>query len=210
MNAAARCLVPVVLPLALAVLCSCARPSTRLNEENSYYQQGEKLRQEQRYADAASAFLTCLRYSPGSYKAHLQLAVLYEDQLKDCPRAIIHYQQFIETCPTREEGQRAEEWLERVKRRYYQELAAAYGGGKAPGAVGAVGSAAGGTKPGPGTTVIPSPLMIRAPAGTAMPDPTASIRSPLMTIVCCCGSRPVPSITVAPTIAVTPGETTTG
>src|SRR5262245_52740379 len=44
--------------------------------------------------------------------------------------------------------------------------------------------------------------MRRAPAGGSTFDPTASMRSPLMTTVFFSGSAPVPSMTVAPMMAI--------
>src|SRR5437764_7383098 len=55
----------------------------------------------------------------------------------------------------------------------------------------------------PGITVRPSASMISASLGGSAPAPVAAIRSPAMTTVAFrTGSPPVPSINVAPTIAI--------
>ena len=57
----------------------------------------------------------------------------------------------------------------------------------------------------PGVTNLPVPSMTRLPLGTLTlaRGPTAAIRFPRMTIVASCtGGVPVPSITVAPTMAI--------
>jgi hypothetical protein len=55
-----------LLPL-LAAGCGGA------DEKNPFYQRGERLRKEEKYTEAAAAYEKCLRLSPESAKAHLQL-----------------------------------------------------------------------------------------------------------------------------------------
>ncbi|MDP7741677.1 MAG: LysM domain-containing protein, partial [Lentisphaeria bacterium] len=80
---------------------------------------------------AAEAFRLCLRYSPESTLAHLQLAMLYEDHLNDLPRAIVHYQEYLNAGVHDNEAAVAK-WLERAERRHWEALAERFGEIKAP------------------------------------------------------------------------------
>ena len=116
MKSYSKCL----LYLLLLCITSCfSNDRTQLNEENPFYIRGLQLQEEGEYRNAVETFLQCLRVSPGSYKAHLQLAIIFEDSLDDLPRAIVHYNTFLKSIPSDDPHLYAENWLHRAENRYY-------------------------------------------------------------------------------------------
>lgn len=85
--------------LVIVWLGGCGEPGGGLDENNRLYRRGLELREDGQFEEAARAFDACLRRSPQSYLAHLQLGVLYDDHFQDWPRAITHYQAYLKACP---------------------------------------------------------------------------------------------------------------
>ena len=110
----------------LAALAGCSGESSLVDDRNPFYVKGLRLRQENRYPEAAAAFEQCLRLSPASAKAHLQLAMLYEDRLSDPVRAIYHYRAYLTTSPNGENADMVRKWLVRAERSYLQKLMRQY------------------------------------------------------------------------------------
>ncbi|MBN2451431.1 MAG: LysM peptidoglycan-binding domain-containing protein [Lentisphaeria bacterium] len=108
--------------VALLILCSgCGRRSLS-DERNVYYVRGMRLREQERFAEAADAFRACLRLSPDSAKAHLQLALLYEGPLNDPLRCVFHYREFLESRPDDPHAPAVREWQARAERRLIEDL----------------------------------------------------------------------------------------
>ncbi len=104
------------LPLLLAGLLPLLGGCGGADEKNPFYQRGERLRKEEKYADAAEAYEKCLRLSPESAKAHLQLAMLFEDKLNDPCAAAYHYAAYLRMSPNSEDADRTKRFLERTER----------------------------------------------------------------------------------------------
>ena len=117
--------------VSLLLSWACNSDRTARNEDNAYFTQAVEFQEQQQYVAAAEAFQLCLRYSPESTLAHLQLAMLYEDHLNDLPRAIVHYQAYLNADVHDNEATVAK-WLERAERRHYEVLAERSGGIKTP------------------------------------------------------------------------------
>lgn len=113
--------------IAALMLAGCSNNRTALNEENSFFIRGMQLREEAKYDDAIQAFEQCLRHSPGSYRAHLQLAMIYEDHKQDLPRAIVHYSSYLAAETDNGQVQIAKQWRERAERKYFDVLSRWYG-----------------------------------------------------------------------------------
>lgn len=110
-----------------------------VDERNIYYIRGMKLREQKNHEEAAAAFETCLRLSPQSAQAHLQLALLYDEPLNDPLVAVYHYRRFLEMRPDDPNAEVAKEWAAKTEQKLLQRLqqAAVYaaisqGGGAAP------------------------------------------------------------------------------
>ena len=115
------CLLSVVLFL------GCTNHRRLSNEDNSFYKRGMRLQLDGQYEDAIDAFKQCLHFSPDSYKANLQLAVIYEDHKYDYPLAIVHYNSYLKKAPDTEDIEIAQQWLGRAEKKYFEELRFIYG-----------------------------------------------------------------------------------
>lgn len=104
--------------------------SKLLDGRNPYYIQGIRHRRQSEYKSAADAFKKCLRVSPQSADAHLQLGMLYEDHLHQPVSALHHYQSYMRLRPAGDNAQVAEESVERIQQRLGEEWAALYGVGR--------------------------------------------------------------------------------
>jgi len=115
----------VVGLVALAVLamglCGCSSEAL-VDERNIYYIRGMKLREQKNHEEAADAFETCLRLSPQSAQAHLQLALLYDEPLNDPLVAVYHYRRFLEMRPDDPNAETAKEWLSKAEQKLLQRL----------------------------------------------------------------------------------------
>lgn len=106
---------------ALACLCGCSSESL-VDERNIYYIRGTKLREEKKHEEAAKAFETCLRLSPQSAQAHLQLALIYDETLDDPLTAVYHYRRFLEMRPEDANAAAVKGWLQKAELKLIQRL----------------------------------------------------------------------------------------
>ena len=116
----------VSLFFCVVLFVNCSSDRHLLNEENPFYKRGIQLQLDGNYEDATMAFKQCLKYSPESYKANLQLAVIYEDHERDYPLAIVHYTIFIENATNIEDIELAQQWLSRAEKKYFEKLRFVY------------------------------------------------------------------------------------
>jgi len=95
----------------------CAVVSCRPREERAYYQRGMALLDDKDYAAAADAFQQALLNNDNALSAHLQLAMLFEQQDEQLLLAAWHYRAYLAMAPP-DDSQRGavEQWLERVER----------------------------------------------------------------------------------------------
>ncbi len=116
-----------ILFLIIVFVAGCfSNNRNALNESNSFYINAEKLKREGKFNNSVEAFFQCLRHSPGSYKAHLQLAMIFEDNLDDLSQAIVHYQHYINKSPEKNQTSVVEKWLQRAEKKYYNSLKMKY------------------------------------------------------------------------------------
>ncbi len=107
-------------------LTSCNGDRGLINEQNPYFIQGVEFRDNEQFEKAAEAFQACLRHSPRSSRAHLHLAMIYEDHLQDFPQAIVHYRAYLRLQPEALNAGIVKEWLRRAEKQYYEQLHAMY------------------------------------------------------------------------------------
>jgi nucleoid-associated protein YgaU len=105
----------------LACLWGCSRDSL-VDERNIYYIRGTKLREEKKHEEAVKAFETCLRLSPQSAQAHLQLALIYDETLDDPLVAVYHYRCFLDMRPDDANVEAVRGWLQKAEQKLLQRL----------------------------------------------------------------------------------------
>ncbi|NOY83078.1 MAG: LysM peptidoglycan-binding domain-containing protein [Kiritimatiellaeota bacterium] len=118
----------VMLPACATLLPACNRSRALVDERNPYYVRGLQLRKQDRYAEAAEALEKCLRLSPASAGADLQLATLYEDHLDDPLRAVLHYRAYLTKRPKADNAALVRQWRSRAEVNLLRELAAQHPG----------------------------------------------------------------------------------
>ncbi|MFW6414186.1 MAG: LysM peptidoglycan-binding domain-containing protein [Verrucomicrobiota bacterium] len=80
----------------IAILASCSDTKDFIANNNPYYIRAMKLREEKQFEEATASFQKCLRLTPETHEAHLQLAMLYDDHLGQPLKALYHYKMFID------------------------------------------------------------------------------------------------------------------
>lgn len=114
-----------------SLLAGCGS-SEAPNEQNRFYLRGRKHVQANEPDKAVTAFRECLRRSPGSHKAHLELGMLSEDHLHDLNGAILHYRAFLKVSVDDQKNAAVRLWLNRVERDLLRELRLIYEGPELP------------------------------------------------------------------------------
>jgi|GEM_PF-3377905 len=105
----------------IAVTGGCGRDAL-VDERNIYYVRGMKLREAKKNEEAVEAFQTCLRLSPQSAMAHLQLAMIYDQALDDPLAAAYHYRSFLEMRPDHADAEAVRGWAAKAEQRLIQRL----------------------------------------------------------------------------------------
>ncbi|MFA6566735.1 MAG: LysM peptidoglycan-binding domain-containing protein [Victivallales bacterium] len=75
-----------------------------------------------KFVESARTFEEYLKINPDSAKTHLELATLYDDNLKDSFLAIYHYRRHLELEPDSQEKKNIEAWIKGVEKEYYDQL----------------------------------------------------------------------------------------
>ena len=107
--------------------CSCSNQRNQLNENNFFYKKGIELIRQGNYEDAIKSFNRCLKQSPRSYKAYLQLALIFEDQIHDYPQALICYDKYLKLSTNFKSNDVVQKWRTRAEKKYYSVLHKVYG-----------------------------------------------------------------------------------
>ena len=110
----------------ILLLTGCSSDRKLLNEDNPFYSRGIELKLDGNIDAAKAAFQQCLKHSPESDKAYLQLAIIFEDHGKDYPQAIAQYKEYIKRSSDTENKEAAQRWLSRVEEKYYKLLHKTY------------------------------------------------------------------------------------
>jgi LysM repeat protein len=159
-----------------------------LNEANPEFRRAEAARQAGEFDAAIAAYRECLRLAPGSYQAHLQLAMIFDSQKQDLPQAITHYEAYL-AAPGAENPETVRHLLNLAKAKYLKELQTAMAPPAAP------------------ISVLPLPRskaeLQALPAPRVATVPLADAAAPPAT------ATPPPAPAPARTYVVAPGDTLT-
>ena len=107
--------------LGMAYLLLSCNNYRAINEENEHFKKAEEYQKDQKIDQAIEAYKECLRLSPDSYKAHYKLGMIYSDIKSDYPRAIVHFQDYL-NFPEAELKQQVRELRANAEERYYRIL----------------------------------------------------------------------------------------
>ncbi|HVM61868.1 MAG TPA: LysM domain-containing protein [Verrucomicrobiae bacterium] len=102
--------------LLLAAACERTGPISDSDaEQDANYQRAKRLCEQKDFSAAASFYEKALAVNPGFAIGHLEVGLLYENQLADPISAIYHYRRFLELRPDSEKRQVIEDFIERAK-----------------------------------------------------------------------------------------------
>jgi len=85
--------------------------ASKAERKSYYYNMGCVHRAYRQYKAAEGEFLKALETDPKDAATHYNLAILYDDDLKDKAKARQHYERFLELAPGDKDAARVREWL---------------------------------------------------------------------------------------------------
>ncbi|MGA2604427.1 MAG: LysM peptidoglycan-binding domain-containing protein [Verrucomicrobiia bacterium] len=106
----------VAIAALLLTACERSGPISDVGaEREADYQRAKRLCEQHDFAGAASFYEKALSVNPDFANGHMELGLLYENQLGDPISAIYHYRRFLELRPDSEKRQLVEDFVERAK-----------------------------------------------------------------------------------------------
>ncbi|MCX6986460.1 MAG: LysM peptidoglycan-binding domain-containing protein [Lentisphaerae bacterium] len=105
----------------ILLLASCDEGGSNENR-HPLFKKASNLKEKGKYSESAKAFEEYAKVNPDSAKTHLELAILYDDSLKDSFLAIYHYRRCLELEPNSQDKTNIEAWLEGAEKEYYDQL----------------------------------------------------------------------------------------
>jgi len=79
-----------------------------------HYNKAAVYRSSMMYKKAEDEYLAALTVDPNDAAVHYNLAILYDDNLKDKKKAKMHYEKFLELAPDDPDAVRARDWLSSI------------------------------------------------------------------------------------------------
>ncbi|HTS19168.1 MAG TPA: LysM peptidoglycan-binding domain-containing protein [Verrucomicrobiae bacterium] len=102
--------------LLLAAACEPTGPVSDSDaEQDANYQRAKRLCEQKDFPAAATFYERALAVNPDFANGHLEVGLLYENQLADPISAVYHYRRFLELRPDSEKRQVVEDFIERAK-----------------------------------------------------------------------------------------------
>lgn len=83
---------------------------------NYYYVKGVNLFQKRMFGDAVVEFEKAGKLDPKSPKVDYNLAIIYDDHLKDKKKAVEHYKRYLKLNPKAADRDEVEEWIKEAKK----------------------------------------------------------------------------------------------
>lgn len=113
-----RTVIRIIFSLCAALVLAGCLPSSEANldeQKDPHYLDGRAKVTSLDYKGAIEEFERALEANPRNSSAHLELALLYEEQMKDFAAAIFHYEQHLKLRPSSEYADRARERIKSCK-----------------------------------------------------------------------------------------------
>ncbi|MFH1067084.1 MAG: LysM peptidoglycan-binding domain-containing protein [bacterium] len=107
-----------LLVLPLLVLAACKGPQKGIEAEDSsnpYFRQAAQYVAEQNYNAAIKEYETALQANPVAARAHLEIALLYNDKLNDPIGAIYHFQRYLQARPNAIDRDQVQIYIDKAK-----------------------------------------------------------------------------------------------
>ncbi len=111
-----------IFSIALVLLLASCDEGSPNESRHPLFKKASNLKEKGKYSESVKAFEQYIKINPDSAKAHLELATLYDDNLKDSFLAIYHYRRHLELEPDSQEKQNIESWMKGAEKEYYDQL----------------------------------------------------------------------------------------
>jgi len=85
--------------------------ANRREQRNMHYNMGCVYKACRHFAKAEEEFLKALEFDEMDPHVHYNLAILYDDDIKDVQKARRHYERFLELAPKDKDAAKVHEWL---------------------------------------------------------------------------------------------------
>ncbi len=112
----------LIFSIALILLLASCDEGGPNESRHPLFKKALNLKEKGKYSESVKAFEQYIKINPDSAKTHLELATLYDDNLKDSFLAIYHYRRHLELEPDSQEKQNIESWIKGAEREYYDQL----------------------------------------------------------------------------------------
>jgi tetratricopeptide (TPR) repeat protein len=84
---------------------------------NMHYNMASVYAREGRFAEAEYEYLQALRLDPSDADVHYNLGILYDDQLEQPEKALLHYRRYLQLNPHGEDADSVRNWVMRLEMR---------------------------------------------------------------------------------------------
>lgn len=111
-----------IVTLVFAMLLTSCDDGAPNESRHPLYVKALNQKEKGKYPESARTFEEYLKVNPDSAKTHLELATLYDDNLKDSLLAVYHYRRYLELEPNSQEKDNIETWLKGAEKEYYDHL----------------------------------------------------------------------------------------
>lgn len=105
--------------LLLAAVCAACAPGAsspdERDERDPYLRKARERKNLQDYEGAIALYNKALERKPNLARAHLEIGLIYDQQINDDVRAIYHYQRYLEIRPAAEKKQIVEELIRHAR-----------------------------------------------------------------------------------------------
>ncbi len=112
----------LIVSLAFILFLSSCDEGGPNEVRHPFFIKASNLKEKGKYPEAVKAYEDYIKINPDSAKTHLELAALYDDNLKDSFLAIYHYRRYLELEPDSQERKNIEAWLNGAEKEYYDQL----------------------------------------------------------------------------------------
>jgi len=82
---------------------------------NMHYNMAVVYAKEGRFKEAEAEYLRAMRIDPSDAAAHYNLAILYDDELKNKNRAVMHYKKYLQLAPDAPDRNEVKQWILRLE-----------------------------------------------------------------------------------------------
>jgi tetratricopeptide (TPR) repeat protein len=82
---------------------------------NMHYNMASVYAREGKFTEAENEYLQALRIDPTDADVHYNLGILYDDEMKQSEKAMVHYRRYLQLNPHGLDADRVRTWLRKLE-----------------------------------------------------------------------------------------------